>query len=442
MREPHVEDAIRRVLNRRRQNAPGLCPDANELAAFLEDRLTPAERTCFEEHAADCTPCQEALALALQLDAAEEHSAAHSISEPRGFAYRTSPIRLVFAAAVVVVVGVLLFQATRRSQPPLQKPSAAARQNPSDVSGGPEAELRSRETKTPSIEAPGASIAFSTRKPAGEPAQSQASQPPVVTRPAAVPAPAVVQVGPEARQLARPQVSAYADASKFALGETTKAELRQNTIPSADNKALNMEMAANRFEEAKAKAVSQPAGQIPQQGNVAILQNAPLNQQVAVDQANVVKAQGAVNVSERGAGVALPAAEEKKRTEPDQKAQAGRAADAVTQAQDGRILALRSTIAGVKGNRASLAIEEARPLLKKDPSGDTAKKIGQRLFYRTTNYWVDAGCLAHSEAPTVEIARGSKEFADILGREPNLAQLQAPDVPILLFWNGVNYLIR
>jgi hypothetical protein len=447
MNQPHIEEAIRRILSRRRGNVPGPCPDANELAAFLEAHLTPDETARFEEHAADCAACQEALALSLQLDAAEESIAVPAAPEPRSFTYRTSPIRLVFAAAVVVVVGALLFQATRQSQQPMQKPQIAARQNQYDVSVGPGAAMSSKETRTPPTAAPAASVGVVSTNATGMPAQAQSGQPAPKPQPVTPPAAVSNQLVLEAGNLARPQAPAYADASKLAVGENTKADLQQRVLLNADNKALKMEMAANRPEEAKmkAEAVSRPSSQIAQQVNPAIQQTAQLNQQAALDQVSAIKAQATVAQGERGGGVVLQAADEKKRVEPDQKTQNGQQAQpakAAIQAGDKRILALRSSVTDAKDNRVSLALEEARLLMTKDPAGNNAKKIGQRLLYRTPNYWVDAGCVAHTKAPAHEIVRDSKDYADILAKEPDLAQLHASGVPILLFWNGVNYLIR
>ena len=143
--------------------------------------------------------------------------------------------------------------------------------------------------------------------------------------------------------------------------------------------------------------------------------------------------------------MAAQAMDEKKRAELDQKKQTSQQAQlakAAALSVDKRMLAMRSMIADIKGSRVNLALEEARPLIAKDPAGKNAKKIGERLWYRTSNYWVDAACVAHSEAPVLEFARDSKEYADILAKEPDLAELHSARVPILLFWNGSNYLIR
>ncbi len=447
MREPHIDEAIRRILSQPRRNAPGPCPDANELAAFLEARLTPAARARFEEHAADCASCREALALAMRLDSAEESRAAGAVTEPRSFVYSTSPVRLAFGAAVVLIVAVLLIQTTRQSQRPALKSQVAAKQDRSNISGGPAAAMSSKETKTSTANAPAAPadmVAVITsrapeRAPRGQPAPKPQSVMPSGS--------AGTQIVAETGQAVRPQVQAQMETPKFAYGEAQRADLRQNALPSVENKGLKTEMTANRPEEAKAKAdaAALPAGQITQQANVAAPQNISLNQQAAMDQVNVGNAQAAGAAGGRAGAAVLQAADEKKQAELQQKAQASQQVQpvqAAAQGQEKRLQMLRSMVADGKVNRIGLAIEEARVLMSKDPNGTKATKIGQRLFYRTTNYWIDAGCVSHSEAPTREISRGSKDYADVLAKEQDLARLHTSGVPVLLYWNGMNYLIR
>ncbi len=449
MKQPRIEEAIRRILSRRRANMAGPCPDANELAAFLEAQLTPEETARFEEHAADCSACREALALALKLGAAEESAVTPAAAESRRFTYRTSAMRLVFGAAVVVVVGVLLFQATRQSPQPLQKTQIASKQIPRDISDGAEAAMSSKESKTSPTAAPAASIGRVADNAFRISAQAQGARP--VPKPQAVALPTSVpnQPAAETADLTRPQTPAKADAARLAAGEDAKAEMQKKALLNAENIALKMELAAARPAEAKAKteAVGQPAGQIAQQVTPPVQQAVQINQQAAQvnRQAALDQTQAAMTQAGRGGGVTAQALDEKKRVEPETKTQTDQQAQlakAAAPAANNRMLALRSMITDSKGSRVSLALEEARPLLAKDQAGKGAKKIGERLWYRTPNYWVDAGCVAHSNAPALEIGRASKEYADILAKEPDLAELHSAGVPILLFWNGSNYLIR
>lgn len=102
----------------------------------------------------------------------------------------------------------------------------------------------------------------------------------------------------------------------------------------------------------------------------------------------------------------------------------------------------RAQDAKVAGSEVSRALAEARSMLAKEATAESVKKIGNRVFYRTTGFWVEADCALHGEAPSREISRDSKEYADMLAREPALAELHSAGVPILLYWNGTNYLIR
>lgn len=41
---------------------PAACPDEQDLAAYLDDRLSPEERTRFKAHLDRCAACREAVA--------------------------------------------------------------------------------------------------------------------------------------------------------------------------------------------------------------------------------------------------------------------------------------------------------------------------------------------------------------------------------------------
>jgi hypothetical protein len=129
-------------------------------------------------------------------------------------------------------------------------------------------------------------------------------------------------------------------------------------------------------------------------------------------------------------------------------AKPGAAAESLAvQAQPGKAMAFRDT--GKEGVVMQAApweslqppLAEARSLLDKGIDVDHVRKVGSRIFCRTRDYWVDAESSAHEKAPTREIRRDSKEYRDILAKEPQLAELP-PGVPILLYWNATNLVIR
>lgn len=68
--------------------------------------------------------------------------------------------------------------------------------------------------------------------------------------------------------------------------------------------------------------------------------------------------------------------------------------------------------------------------------------LGNRTFYQMTDSWMDVSYASHAGAASREIARSSKEFADMLRAEPGLAPLRSLDVPILIYWEGTNYRVR
>jgi hypothetical protein len=97
---------------------PGQDHDANLLAAFLENRLSPDERREMERHLADCRDCRETLAASSTLSSPSE--------KPTAF---RMPVWLAAAATLAVAgwFGYRTFTVERPSAPdsPRQSPSAA-----------------------------------------------------------------------------------------------------------------------------------------------------------------------------------------------------------------------------------------------------------------------------------------------------------------------------
>src|SRR5213080_3895443 len=69
--DPIIDSAIRKALCSRLSSSSANCPDDNALAAYLEQKLSLAERARLEDHASTCVQCQEVLALSLKLDETE-----------------------------------------------------------------------------------------------------------------------------------------------------------------------------------------------------------------------------------------------------------------------------------------------------------------------------------------------------------------------------------
>jgi len=433
MSDPFAEEAIRRVLARRQGNAPGVCPDANELAAYLEARLSASEAARFEEHAADCAACRQTLALSLQLAEREETAATETAHRPRAFSYRTSLLRLALGAALALTVGVLLFQSTREPLGPLQKPIIAEQNDRSDVSGGAAATLSSPEGKGTSAQAP--------EQVAGiQPSQSQQRRAvPGSSMPSTIPA-AALKEGSAGRQ-----ADVKAEAAK-SVPTLLAEELRKTRQAQIDAEALKAKSATVRPEEPKIAAdriVSLPKGAVTSQaaGEVTQAQIANVQTQAVSNQAQTIgnQAQNLANQAQSAGNQAQNWGQ----------AMGGMGGGGAAQAR-AQAVPLQNQIVPVKGvDRVQEALAEARLVLaqrmlsdrNKEATAGTTKKVGDRDFYRTKNYWVDSKSNLDQEAPSREITRDSKEYADILKKEPALAELSG-GVPIVLYFNGINYLVR
>jgi hypothetical protein len=382
MRYQFVEKAIRHILVRSQADAQGACPEANELAAYLEGRLISGEAARFEEHASNCAACQEKLALSLQLAEENTGTAGNRAVEPQRFAYRSSPIRFALGAAVVLIVGVLLFQATRESRRLQPTPQIAHLEPRGSVSGGAEAKLASPERSgtSPAVSARAATSQSpsATRAPARSQAESQPSRP--------AGNPATVAVPPDnlalnVANVEHPQAPARSGATKQVVAAEPVEEVPKSVQAQPDAEALKLKIAAGRAAianfppQARTETVAAQAGAESVQKQIDSIQSVSLEQKAFAEV---------------------------------------------------RVVVARQAGAGKVGGTTA----------------DAAKKVGDRVFYKTASYWVDVECVSHSEAPSREITRDSKEYAAILAKEPALAELHSAGIPILLYWNGTNYLIR
>jgi hypothetical protein len=385
MKSQFVDGAFRRILAQRRGVAPGPCPDANEFAAYLEAGLTPEETARFEEHASNCQPCQEALALSLTLAEEETGVAGRPLPEPRRFTYRSSPLRFALAAVVLLTVGVFLFRATREAQLVSQGPQFARREAGGDMSksgsalSAPPGGEPQPATGTPPVPRESAGTSPIPAK-AKDLAASQPPRPP--GNPAGLVAPAPTIALDAASAARSSQVAAKAEA---------KADVPKPAVGEGIEDLQKAQRAQLDAKEQKNALAFRQADEIRMQVTVS-------GQQNAVGQARAGNVQ---QMAVQAGAEAAPA--QVARVEPD--------------------------------NRVRMALQEA------SATADKSQKFGNRLFLRTTNYWVEVECTLHREAPAREITRDSKEFTDMLAKEPAFAELPKGP-PVLLFWNGANLLVR
>ncbi len=101
-------------------------------------------------------------------------------------------------------------------------------------------------------------------------------------------------------------------------------------------------------------------------------------------------------------------------------------------------------VAAVRGASSDelmfLAEKDAREELKKQGRGAVdIKRVGAKSFYRQGAAWVDGAY--DKSAKTVDIRRGSEEFAALLSDMPALAQYAGLDGEVLVVYRGVAYRI-
>jgi hypothetical protein len=461
-----ADKAILRILDKQKGQSPDACPDANELAAYLESSLNASETAQFEAHAAECAACREALVLSMKITGGEEEIAAARLPESRKSSYTTSSLRLAFIGSLVVIVGIMLFQATRQKQMRQETPQVADKQGRSDISGGPGAVLRSPEINADIRSKPASTSEIAALPPAAMQAQEtkdeKSSLKPVAAEaiPAAVPA----QIALESRNLPRPQASDRIEETRLkALGDLV-SEAQKAQRAQADAQVPKSEMTA-RPSEPKAQPVQVggianqlafPANMVAPTSNQAANQNAQMAQtsnsaQQMTQQAAQVDRQVAVNPG-RAAQAQVSGSQGGGGGRGGGGGQIGaisplRVTDTAARAAEGKIVTSSASLSSrldldiVAKNRMPVRVEPG-PVLSKEVTVGFARKLGNRSFYLMTRYWIDAECTRHSEAPIREIIWNSSDLRDILRKEPALSQLRATGIPVLIYWNGINYLVR
>jgi len=466
MNHQDADKAILRILDKQKGQSPAVCPDANELAAYLEASLTAGETARFEAHAAECAACRKALALSMQMTGEEGEIDAARVHEPRKSQYRTSPLRLAFVGSLVVIVGIMLFQATRQTQLRRETPQVANKQVRSDISGGPEVALRSSDFKTDIQAKPSSASEITAPPPVAMQAQQtkdeKSSVKPVAAP--AIPAPVPAQMAFESRNMPRPQAADRIEEIRLkALGDLV-SEAQKAQRARSDVQASKMEM-PTRPAEMKAQPsqvagisnqIASPANVVAPTSNQMGIQNAQMaqisnsanqmNQQavqadrrVAVDPGRAAQAQAAAISG--GAGGRGGGGGQKGAIAPMRMMDApARAAGEKIETSSARILN-SPFLDYVAENRIPMPMA-AGPVLSKEVTAGFAKKLGNRVFYQMTRYWLDAECAKHPEAPLRQIIWDSGDFRDILRKEPALAQLRTSGIPVLIYWNGINYLVR
>ena len=127
MRDTSVDGLIRKGISARMQESPDGCPDENMMAAYLEGNLSDPETTAYESHLAECSSCQETLALALKIqdtDASVQESLEPAAGKKVLFRF-SIPIPVLGAVCVAIIVGAVLFRVIHNSGEKTAVPQSA-----------------------------------------------------------------------------------------------------------------------------------------------------------------------------------------------------------------------------------------------------------------------------------------------------------------------------
>ena len=67
-----------------------------------------------------------------------------------------------------------------------------------------------------------------------------------------------------------------------------------------------------------------------------------------------------------------------------------------------------------------------------------SRTIGDKIFYSNSGVWIDRKSAENTNDPVIEMPPGVPEYEKILNKYPEVREL----VPVLIHWDGKNYLLR
>lgn len=127
MRDASADRLIQKMISTRMRESSEDCADENTMAAYLEESLSPQERSAFEDHVSECISCQEILALSMKLraDEATGQTAAEPETGKKTLFHFSIPIPVLGGVVVAMVLLAVLFRMVHQSGGNLQQPQTA-----------------------------------------------------------------------------------------------------------------------------------------------------------------------------------------------------------------------------------------------------------------------------------------------------------------------------
>jgi len=386
--DPIIDSAIRKALGSRLSLSSPNCPDDNAIAAYLEQKLSLAERARLEDHASTCMQCQEVLALSMKVD--DTRGGDFVAARPARtvlfrFSFTLSSLALV---VVAVAAGILILQ-TRSSRKPAVSQVAEFREKKS---------LPAAAGKDPAD-----SVAQNSRQVSVESTDLKAAVAPVVR-----------DEESRLREKARRD-----NAARETDMPAARARKSQETLK---ERAAELEGAASpaRKDDAR-KQVAGVAGQVVRTQTAAGGDKDGLLQVQSNEKPQVpASAPASAVVAEMSAKTAQMTPQS--------------ALDAFSQFAD-QTSAYELQRAKGAANRK---LESAPKVL----ISQTVKKAGSKTFYLLAGYWIDGECRGRSAAQIEEVSEGEARYLELSREFPGILELRSSRLPVLLHRGDKNYVIH
>ena len=385
--DPIIDSAIRKALGSRLSLSSPNCPDDNAIAAYLEQKLSLAERARLEDHASTCMQCQEVLALSMKVD--DTRGGDFVAARPARtvlfrFSFTLSSLALV---VVAVAAGILILQ-TRSSRKPAVSQVAEFREKKS---------LPAATGKDPAD-----SVAQNSRQVSVESTDLKAAVAPVVR-----------DEESRLREKARRD-----NAARETDMPAARARKSQETLK---ERAAELEGVSPARKDDARKQVAGVAGQVVRTQTAAGGDKDGLLQVQSNEKPQVpASAPASAVVAEMSAKTAQMTPQS--------------ALDAFSQFAD-QTSAYELQRAKGAANRK---LESAPKVL----ISQTVKKAGSKTFYLLAGYWIDGECRGRSAAQIEEVSEGEARYLELSREFPGILELRSSRLPVLLHRGDKNYVIR
>jgi len=385
--DPIIDSAIRKALGSRLSLSSPNCPDDNAIAAYLEQKLSLAERARLEDHASTCMQCQEVLALSMKVD--DTRGSDFVAARPARtvlfrFSFTLSSLALV---VVAVAAGILILQ-TRSSRKPAVSQVAEFREKKS---------LPAATGKDPAD-----SVAQNSRQVSVESTDLKAAVAPVVR-----------DEESRLREKARRD-----NAARETDMPAARARKSQETLK---ERAAELEGVSPARKDDARKQVAGVAGQVVRTQTAAGGDKDGLLQVQSNEKPQVpASAPASAVVAEMSAKTAQMTPQS--------------ALDAFSQFAD-QTSAYELQRAKGAANRK---LESAPKVL----ISQTVKKAGSKTFYLLAGYWIDGECRGRSAAQIEEVSEGEARYLELSREFPGILELRSSRLPVLLHRGDKNYVIH